>query len=37
MAKNAHDPLTSLPRPGRHGGRDNILYCDGHIEAVAPK
>jgi prepilin-type processing-associated H-X9-DG protein len=37
LAKNAHDPLTSLPKPGRHGGRNNILYCDGHIEAVAPK
>lgn len=37
LAKNAHDALTSLPRPGRHGGRNNILYCDGHIETVAPK
>jgi|SRR5579872_2952306 len=37
LTKNAHDPVTSLPRPGRHGGRNNILYCDGHIEAVAPK
>jgi prepilin-type processing-associated H-X9-DG protein len=37
LAKNAHDKLTSLPKPGRHGGTNNILYCDGHIEAVAPK
>lgn len=37
QAKNAHDPVTSLPKPGRHGGKNNILYCDGHIEAVAPK
>jgi len=37
LAKNAHDPVSSLPRPGRHGGRNNILYCDGHIEAAAPK
>ena len=37
FSKNAHDALTSLPRPGRHGGRNNILYCDGHIETVAPK
>jgi len=37
LSKNAHDALTSLPRPGRHGGRNNILYCDGHIETVAPK
>jgi len=25
--RTRHDPLTSLPRPGRHGGRNNILYC----------
>jgi prepilin-type processing-associated H-X9-DG protein len=37
LTKNAHDPMTSLPRPGRHGGRNNILFCDGHIEIVAPK
>ena len=37
LTKNAHDPVTSLPKPGRHGGRNNILYCDGHIEMVAPK
>jgi prepilin-type processing-associated H-X9-DG protein len=36
LAKNAHDAVTSLPKPGRHGGRNNILYCDGHVEAVAP-
>ena len=37
LAKNAHDSLTSLPKPGRHGGKNNILFCDGHIESVAPK
>jgi prepilin-type processing-associated H-X9-DG protein len=37
LAKSAHDPMTSLPKPGRHGGRNNILFCDGHIESVAPK
>lgn len=36
LAKNAHDAVTSLPHPGRHGGRNNILYCDGRVEAVAP-
>ncbi len=35
--KNAHDAVTSMPRPGRHGGRNNILYLDGHVAAVAPK
>lgn len=37
LAKNAHDTLTSLPKPGRHGGKNSILFCDGHIESVAPK
>ncbi len=34
LQKNAADAVASLPRPGRHGGRNNILYCDGHVEAV---
>ncbi len=37
LAPSAHDAVTSLPHPGRHGGRNNILYCDGRVEAVAPK
>ena len=37
LGKNAQDPSASLPKPGRHGGRNNILYLDGHVEAVAPK
>lgn len=37
LAKNAHDAVTSLPNPGRHEGKNYILYCDGHVEAVAPK
>lgn len=37
LAKNAHGSLTGLPRPGRHGGKNNILFCDGHIESVSPK
>jgi prepilin-type processing-associated H-X9-DG protein len=36
LGKNAHDALQSLPKPGRHGGRNNILYLDGHVQAVAP-
>lgn len=36
LTKGAHDAFTTLPKPGRHGGRNNILYCDGHVEAVAP-
>ncbi len=37
LAKNAHGALSTLPKPGRHHGLNNILYCDGHIEEVAPK
>ena len=37
LTKSAHDAQQSLPRPGRHGGRNNILYCDGHIDTVKPK
>jgi prepilin-type processing-associated H-X9-DG protein len=33
LAKSAHDAFASLPVPGRHGGRNNVLYCDGHVEA----
>jgi prepilin-type processing-associated H-X9-DG protein len=36
LSKSAHDALKSLPKPGRHTGRNNILYLDGHVDAVAP-
>jgi prepilin-type processing-associated H-X9-DG protein len=36
LSKGAHDALKSLPKPGRHAGRNNILYLDGHVQAVAP-
>jgi len=36
LSKSAHDSLQSLPKPGRHAGRNNILYLDGHVQAVAP-
>lgn len=36
LAKSAHDAVSSLPKPGRHSGRNNILYLDGHVENVAP-
>lgn len=34
LGKSAHDAFVSLPRSGRHGGRNNVLYCDGHVDAV---
>lgn len=35
LSKSAHDAFKSLPRPGRHGGKNSVLYCDGHIEQLA--
>ena len=37
LAISAHDSFTSLPSPGRHSGKDNVLYMDGHVAAVAPR
>lgn len=37
LNKNAHDAFSSLPRPGRHSGRNNILYLDGSVAPVIPK
>lgn len=34
LAKSAHDAVASLPKPGRHAGANNVLYCDGHVEAL---
>ena len=32
LAVNAYGDLSLLPIPGRHQGKNNILYCDGHVE-----
>jgi prepilin-type processing-associated H-X9-DG protein len=29
---DAHVGIESVPSPGRHGGRNNVLYSDGHVE-----
>lgn len=29
LARNASDPVVSLPKPGRHEGKNNIGYADG--------
>jgi len=34
LAKNASDLATSMPQPGRHQGRDNVAYVDGHAKSV---
>lgn len=37
LRKDAHDAVASLPTPGRHTGRNNVVYLDGKVEAVAPE
>jgi prepilin-type processing-associated H-X9-DG protein len=37
LQKDAHDSLTSLPRPGRHMGRNNVVYADGQVKNESPK
>ncbi len=37
LSAGAADAYTSLATPGRHHGKDYVLYLDGHIEAVSPK
>lgn len=32
--RNASDRFSSLPRPGRHEGKDNIAFADGHAKAL---
>ncbi len=36
LEMSAHDSFNSLPSAGRHNGKNNVLYCDGHIEALTP-
>ena len=36
LSRNASDPESSLPEPGRHRGRNNVAFADGHAKAVAP-
>ena len=33
--RNASDQVTSLPSPGRHGGKNTIAYADGGAKRVA--
>lgn len=35
--RNASDLFTSLPTPGRHLGKDNVGYVDGHVSQVVVK
>jgi prepilin-type processing-associated H-X9-DG protein len=37
LSKDAHANAASLPKPGRHTGRNNVAYMDGQVKAVAPQ
>jgi prepilin-type processing-associated H-X9-DG protein len=32
LSRNASDPMTSLPSPGRHRQGNNMAYADGHVK-----
>lgn len=34
LGRNAVDRFTSLPRPARHEGRDNVADADGHAKSI---
>lgn len=34
IEKNASGSISTLPTPGRHGGKNNIAYADGHVKSV---
>ena len=36
LTANAHADFGSLPKPGRHDGRDYVLYANGAVKAVSP-
>ena len=36
LSESAHDAFTSLPVPGRHDGKDYVVYLDGHVASVTP-
>jgi len=37
-SKNANgDPDKLLPKPGRHEGKNHIVYADGHVATLAPE
>ncbi len=35
LERNANDDVSSLPSPGRHGGKNNSVYLDGHVTGQA--
>lgn len=37
LGPNAHDRFATLPRPGRHDGKNSVSYADGHARRVVAK
>lgn len=33
LRENANDAFASLPSPGRHDGKNNVLFADGKVKA----
>jgi prepilin-type processing-associated H-X9-DG protein len=36
MKKGTVQTLVTIPRPGRHDGKNTISYCDGHVSSEVP-
>ena len=34
LARNATDPVSSLVLGGRHSGKNNFTYADGHVKGI---
>jgi len=37
LGRNASDPFTSLPKPGRHNGANCVSYLDTHVKRLYDK
>lgn len=37
LERSAVSTLKTLPKPGRHEGKDNVAYADTHAKSIAPK
>ncbi len=36
LSRSAVSTLKTLPKPGRHEGKDNVAYADTHAKSMAP-
>lgn len=37
LKADAHGDPSTMPKPGRHTGRNNVVYADGQVRSEAPK